>query len=130
MKCHSFILVCFFCHFFNLLWAEDVLTEKTKKEKEANEEFFRKQAEEYRISEKYRAGNFLIYDCVDQHYVCVDEYSFLTCGEKREKDKSEKKSDFRCTPFKKFKTKEECLKKNDEMIVRKSSASFCRKAQE
>ena len=39
--------------------------------------------EEPRISNKWFRGNYLIYDCDDQHFACVNEISYLRCENQR-----------------------------------------------
>lgn len=61
------------------------------------------------ISDKYVAGPYLIYDCQDKHWVCVEESFFEECRTMREEDKRQKKTFARCAPVGEFEVKFSCF---------------------
>jgi hypothetical protein len=80
---------------------------------------------EPRISERYYRGRYLIYDCKDRHYVCVNLPSFYNCQEQRQKEIDEKTVLFSCAPLKQFKSQKECFDTNYALIHRVTNKSFC-----
>ena len=80
---------------------------------------------EYRINDRYKAGEYLIYDCFAKYYACVNEDSFTACKEKRSEREKLKESAYRCAPLKKFKDKKECLEANYDVIERITLQRFC-----
>jgi len=79
------------------------------------------------ISSKYFRGNFLIYDCIDKHYACVEEQNFLACKEKRQSLISKGVEKLPCAPFKEYPTYILCIKKQYELMYSKAPYSFCLK---
>jgi hypothetical protein len=77
------------------------------------------------ISDKYEAGPFLIYDCVDKHYVCVLESYFKDCSEARAKDIHEKKLDMTCAPISEHLNKKSCFQKQLFMVGQNHGTKFC-----
>jgi hypothetical protein len=63
-----------------------------------------------KISRKYRAGQWLIFDCKDSHFVCADQEGHESCTETRKKLISENKKNLACAPLKMFKSLKECKK--------------------
>jgi hypothetical protein len=77
------------------------------------------------ISDKYEAGEFLIYDCEDQHWTCVRESFFKDCQSIREEDSLNKKVFSRCAPVGEFPTKKSCFQRQLFMVSHNHGASFC-----
>lgn len=77
------------------------------------------------ISEKYKSGPFLIYNCEDLYFVCVDEDAFLSC--KEERDKARHRRDFRlpCAPLKEFDHFDLCVVAQYEKMAQKRAMHFC-----
>ncbi|MCK5074349.1 MAG: hypothetical protein KAQ98_13045 [Bacteriovoracaceae bacterium] len=78
-----------------------------------------------RISDKYDAGNYLIYDCIGRHFACVNGKSFRWCKLARKKSKILDRAVFACAPLKKFESLKECSKKQYELIHSMPSKIFC-----
>jgi hypothetical protein len=104
-----------------------VVTDKIEKNIAIDSAYITKHREEYAIDSKYRSGSYLIYDCEDNHFACVNNESFDRCTEKREIDKKENLNKYRCTPIKNFSNKEECLKENYKIQQKAILKKFCYK---
>ena len=85
----------------------------------------RKNRDEPFISFRYRRGEYLIYDCSDRHFACVNADSFKKCKDERETAKSQRQHLFPCAPLKKFKTQKECFKAYYQAIHQEGDKSFC-----
>jgi hypothetical protein len=81
--------------------------------------------ETYQISENYRAGNTLIYDCLDNHYACVNELSMEKCNEDRSTAIKKKLAKYPCAVLKTFPKKEDCLLKNYQVLHADVVKRFC-----
>ncbi|MBC7714477.1 MAG: hypothetical protein H7177_14120 [Rhizobacter sp.] len=79
----------------------------------------------YPINDYYKAGNFLIYNCENDYYVCVDEDAFKLCGDKRKEAIDKKLKYYPCAPLNKFPTKAKCGEKNYEVIESLAKKRFC-----
>lgn len=78
---------------------------------------------QYQINSRYKAGQYLIYDCFGRYYTCVEQDSFEACKTKRAQNHT--KGPYLCAPLKKFKNKEECVKHNYEAIEAATLQRFC-----
>jgi hypothetical protein len=82
------------------------------------------------VSEKYRAGAYLIYDCDDQHFVCADIENQVECDEKREKAFVTKSERLPCAVLKQYVKKEECLEAQKKfMLNKKYDYCFARRSE-
>ena len=77
------------------------------------------------ISVKYEAGQFLIYNCIDKHWVCVLETHFTDCEKERLEDIDNKVMDLRCAPIGAFPTKKSCFQQQLFMLSQNFSTRFC-----
>ena len=77
------------------------------------------------ISDKYEAGPFLIYDCVDKHYTCVLESYFKECVDSRSKDIHDKKVELSCAPIAEHLNKKSCFQKQLFMVSQNHGNKFC-----
>lgn len=77
------------------------------------------------ISDKYEAGEYLIYDCADSHWVCVRESFYKECEEKRREDSELKRTHSRCAMVGKFPTKKSCFQRQLFMVTHHFGNSFC-----
>ena len=77
------------------------------------------------ISEKYEAGQFLIYNCVDKHWVCVLDSHFNECEKARIEDIENKVTDLRCAPIGSFPTKKSCFQQQLFMVSQNFATRFC-----
>ena len=77
------------------------------------------------ISEKYEAGAYLIYDCVEKHWVCVMENFYKDCQEQRALDIKEKKPILSCAPIGAFPVKKSCFQRQLYMTTHNHGTRFC-----
>ncbi len=77
------------------------------------------------ISEKYFRGNYLIYDCEEHHFVCVDEKNFQDCKKRREYAHAQGKSGTSCAPFKMYSSYTLCIKKQYELMHSGGPRVYC-----
>ncbi len=77
------------------------------------------------ISDKYRRGSALIYDCTKGFYACVSFNNFDQCQEQREEEKAKFTSVLSCAPLKKYDTIGECEQTQREVIHRLIRKEFC-----
>lgn len=77
------------------------------------------------ISEDYEAGPYLIYDCVQKHYVCVLESYYKECEENRVYDVALNKEQTRCTPISQHLNKKSCFQKQLLLVSRNHGTRSC-----
>jgi hypothetical protein len=79
----------------------------------------------FRINEKYRAGTNLIYDCQNMYFACIADEGRVQCQLERQEAIDKKLDQYPCAVLKEFDTKEQCLKKNYELVNAISIKKFC-----
>lgn len=79
----------------------------------------------YQISERYKGGRHLIYDCRGQFFACVNIDSKETCQMLRGRSFEKNEDKLRCAPLKSFPDKESCLKRQYEVIEEVHLKRFC-----
>lgn len=77
------------------------------------------------ISAYYRRGQYLIYDCSDQHFACVNDASFKKCQDWRKRAIDLVDDFMPCAPLKMFKSVAECNKAHYSKIYSKVAKKFC-----
>lgn len=78
------------------------------------------------ISEKYDTGPYLIYDCEDKHWVCVQPSYFENCKKQRKRDlASAEKLHHSCSPIGKFPTKKSCFQRQLFLTTHFHGNRFC-----
>lgn len=77
------------------------------------------------ISEKYEAGPYLMYDCVDKHWVCVMDSFYKECSVKRSKEVIDKKPDLSCAPIGRFPGKKACFQRQLYLTTHNHGSRFC-----
>ena len=77
------------------------------------------------ISEKYFAGAFLIYDCEENHWVCVLKEDYKKCEEKRESSKNLREKHLPCAPVGEFPTKRSCFQRQLYLTGKAHGSRFC-----
>lgn len=78
------------------------------------------------IADNYEAGQFLIYDCDEKHWVCVLESYFKECEEKRQNDKTlPDKITHSCAPIGEFPNKRSCFQRQLFMTTHNYGPRFC-----
>lgn len=100
-------------------------SDKMTEEEEGSRDQLQKQKEEPRISNKWYRGNYLIYDCSKGNYVCVNDISFLNCGDQRQADIDARVTNLKCAPLKRFGSQEDCFKAQYSKIHNQMPKLFC-----
>ena len=77
------------------------------------------------ISTKYKQGKFLIYDCLDRHFVCVNDTSFKFCRSERDNTDRRLNVYLPCAPIKRFINLDLCLAELNLRIYEASDKRFC-----
>ncbi len=79
----------------------------------------------FQMSEEFKAGESLIYDCKRGYYTCTDKDGFDKCKMKRDKDKADGLTFYSCAQLKVFPNRLDCLKTNYEIIEGNTKKRFC-----
>lgn len=111
--------------FLFLKLGEAQITNDDKQKREQEEENFRA------ISKEYVEGKFLIYDCLKNHFACVDLNGHKRCLERREEKKRFRRGNLSCFSIYQGKTKDDCFSKQFHFIFYVNSnflATFCKEA--
>ena len=77
------------------------------------------------IAENYEAGPYLIYDCVEKHWVCVLESYYNDCVSARVEDQLLKRLDLRCAPIAQLPNKKSCFQKQLYLTGQNVGPNFC-----
>lgn len=77
------------------------------------------------ISDKYIAGEYLIYDCQEGHWVCVMEAFSRECEKVREEDRHLGKIRARCAPLKQMPSKRSCFQRQLFLVGQNYGDRFC-----
>ena len=101
--------------------------DQNKAQKHDTEDMDKIERERYepRISNKWFRGSYLIYDCLQGNFACVNYQSFVRCTDEREEDKKESRQTLKCAPFKKFSSQEKCFKEQYRQIQNQKPKVFC-----
>lgn len=75
---------------------------------------------------KYQKGRWLVYDCIDQHWVCTREEEFRYCEKLRKKAILDKEEALPCAYFKKFQSREMCWNEQLRLTNRAEHYLFCK----
>lgn len=86
---------------------------------------FKKYEGTSKISEKYFSGEYLIYDCVNRSYICVDKDGYDYCKNLRTEDWNNKQVFLRCAPLHNFNETILCLDELYNKIETITDKSFC-----
>ncbi len=80
---------------------------------------------EPRISNEYFQGQYLIYDCRQRHYVCVNSASFDKCRGRRDEALDERRFLLPCAPLLEFKSQKECFQEHYKQVHQLGNRKFC-----
>ena len=80
---------------------------------------------DYEINWKYKAGEYLIYDCERRHYACVNHEGNSNCLEERNFAIKKKLNNYPCAPLAKFDDKKSCVEKNYKIVDIDAPKRFC-----
>ena len=92
--------------------------------KSTNDPLFKKQFERS-ISKDYHEGSNLIFDCKNMHYACVSMKDFRKCGSLRKRSLNQGVRVLKCAPLEKYIKKEDCFKKQSELVSRGDPKLLC-----
>jgi predicted DNA-binding WGR domain protein len=126
MSSNKLCIIFFFLCFIGALEAAEIDTRAGTSyvDKRTLSEMERRRAEP-KISQEFSQGNFLIYDCKQRSFVCVNEPSYLLCKEKRSRGYRERKKVLPCAPLKEFPSQSKCFEKQYKLIHSQSEKSYC-----
>lgn len=77
------------------------------------------------ISENYEAGPFLMYDCSNQHWVCVLESYYNECEKNRQTELLTDKTEHSCAPMGEFPNKISCFQRQLFLTTHNHGTRFC-----
>lgn len=77
------------------------------------------------LSPYYRRGNYLIYDCEDLHFACVDSVSYARCEKWRQNAIDRVKEYMPCAPLKRFDSIEKCDQEHYRYLYSFVPKKFC-----
>lgn len=77
------------------------------------------------ISPEYTAGGFLIYDCKEKHWTCVNEEDFNECKARRDADLLIGKVDLSCAPVGHINNKKSCFQRQLYMVGQNHGSRNC-----
>lgn len=80
---------------------------------------------DYQIDWKYKAGEYLIFDCERSHFACVNSDGDDNCREERNFAMEKRASRYPCAPLKKFKDKKSCIEKSYQLVDLNALKRFC-----
>lgn len=84
------------------------------------------EASKYRaISDEYKQGEYLIYDCEGHYFACVDIDSYRTCQNKRSIAWKTRQLRLGCTPLKELSSVDLCIKQQYQLIFNGPEKTFC-----
>lgn len=82
-----------------------------------------------RISYDYRRGPYLIYNCEEKHYVCVEKENYRECHIKRDFALKMKLISMPCAPIKKYEDVAKCTLQHKALINKSHFKGFCKNIQ-
>lgn len=80
---------------------------------------------DYQIDWKYKAGEYLIFDCERSHFACVNSDGDDNCREERNFAMEKRAGRYPCAPLKKFKDKKSCIEKSYQLVDLNALKRFC-----
>ena len=104
--------------FTSITWAQDVDSDQIE---EAEDITLR----DPNLSLKYQKGAFLLYDCVDKHWVCTAKPEFLSCKESRDIAIKDQSSTRPCVPIREFSSDQACQNHQRTLVDSAMRTRFC-----
>jgi len=77
-------------------------------------------------STKYLRGQYLLYDCIDKHWVCTSKAEFGACKDGRTIAQADKQDKLPCAPIKEFESESQCNKVQARLTSSASSMRSCK----
>ena len=96
--------------------------------KQSSVDFYKNNIEKAIISNIYRRGEYLIYDCINKHFVCVIESHYERCRETGTKE-IVYDSNF-CLKIKEFQTQPDCFVAHEQFSDKSRMKFFCKREME
>ncbi|MBD67155.1 MAG: hypothetical protein CME62_18285 [Halobacteriovoraceae bacterium] len=81
------------------------------------------------LSIKYQRGEYLVYDCVDKHWVCTGKPEFNNCNEARDIAQYENRNKLPCASVKGFSSEDECNKIQKRLTSSGYDVRFCKSSE-
>lgn len=77
------------------------------------------------LSVLYQRGSFLIYNCIDGHWVCSGKAEFDSCKETRSEAIKERKTKLPCAPVRAFASEDDCVAHQASLVSAATENRFC-----
>jgi len=77
------------------------------------------------FSAKYFGGNFLVYDCYAQHWVCTEKDAVADCQKSRERAILLKDEILPCSVVQEFQDIQQCVLANQKLVNQPHQTRFC-----
>lgn len=77
------------------------------------------------VTKEYLRGRYLIYDCQEQHYICVDHDGYDLCNDKRQQSQQQNSEVLACAPLKMYDSLLACSEGQYDQIHFPASKRFC-----
>lgn len=100
----------------------DVVAEKQETNAKASVDFLQ---QDPNMDVKYQKGPWLVYDCLDNHWVCTRELEYRQCQSHRKKAILDNEKELPCAYFNKFKSQESCWIEQTKLTNRAEPYLFC-----
>jgi hypothetical protein len=78
-----------------------------------------------RYSSKYYSGPYLIYDCLDNHWVCADKLAVTQCRLNNKLRETADKALKSCVIYKEYEKTKFCIEKNTQLVSDNASMRRC-----
>tara|TARA_Y100000768_G_scaffold382909_1_gene364092 strand:+ start:11861 stop:12307 length:447 start_codon:yes stop_codon:yes gene_type:complete len=77
------------------------------------------------LSVLYQRGAYLIYNCIDGHWVCSGKAEFNSCKETRNEAIKERKVKLPCAPVRTFVSEDDCVAHQASLVNAATENRFC-----
>lgn len=78
------------------------------------------------FSDRYQAGQYLVYDCIEQHFVCTGPGELKRCEKEHESSLKKNLYNLGCVAIDKDLVRvEDCFKRQKELVVMSRKWRFC-----
>ena len=77
------------------------------------------------LSNKYIEGPYLMYDCMDKHWVCASIEEYEECKSSTMEVIIDYKSHFKCVNYKKFENLKDCISFQKRQVTLAKKVLFC-----
>ena len=77
------------------------------------------------LSVLFQRGEYLVYNCIDQHWVCTGEAEYLSCIETRNESLKDKDTNLPCAPIRVFQSEKDCVAHQASLVSSATENRFC-----